>query len=425
MRSTARALFGLGALALLASSPGHAADYAVGAFDKIRITVSDWNPTAADFRTRIDGIFTVDPGGSLSLPLIGTVPVAGVDAAKVAGLVGERFATLVGAIQPPITSAEVVEYRPFYVVGVVDRPGPYQFRPGFTVLHAISMAGGLFRRQDADLSRFRRDSLAAEGDLRAVGAAADGLQIRKARLEAELAGSALTIPESLSPRQAEEYIGRLIEQENGIMASRRDAMASQLASLKSERALLDDQLKQLRAQEEALAKQLAVAQRELATQKDIVDRSLAPVVRLFPIETRVADAEAKKRQLQADLLKTSQDLVRLDQTLRSAPEQRRSEILAEIKDTETKLQEARHRLSTAQAQGQSADLALARDSGEGHPSFSILRDEGSGLEERPATETTLVRPGDILRVRLEKGPASSAGLDQTRLASTRTDGTAR
>ena len=46
----------------------------------------------------------------------------------------------------PRVSAEVANYRPFYVLGEVGRPGEYPYTSGLTVLNAVAAAGGFTYR---------------------------------------------------------------------------------------------------------------------------------------------------------------------------------------------------------------------------------------------------------------------------------------
>ena len=43
-------------------------------------------------------------------------------------------------------TVSIVEYRPFYVTGEVEKPGSYAFHPGLTIDKAISIAGGFTER---------------------------------------------------------------------------------------------------------------------------------------------------------------------------------------------------------------------------------------------------------------------------------------
>ncbi|MEL6568197.1 MAG: SLBB domain-containing protein, partial [Pseudomonadota bacterium] len=43
-------------------------------------------------------------------------------------------------------SAEVTNYRPFYILGEVNRPDQYQYSSGLTVMNAVAAAGGFTYR---------------------------------------------------------------------------------------------------------------------------------------------------------------------------------------------------------------------------------------------------------------------------------------
>ena len=55
-------------------------------------------------------------------------------------------------------TAEIILVRPFYIVGAVDKPGEYPYRPGMTALEAYAIAGGtretLWGASDLNESRY-------------------------------------------------------------------------------------------------------------------------------------------------------------------------------------------------------------------------------------------------------------------------------
>ena len=111
--------------------------YELGAGDLISISVYD-EPDLSIEEVRIG------QSGSVSFPLLGEITVAGLSPEEfedriIAGLKGPYL------INPSVT-VSVVEYRPFYVTGEVEKPGSYPFHPGLTIDKAISVAGGFTER---------------------------------------------------------------------------------------------------------------------------------------------------------------------------------------------------------------------------------------------------------------------------------------
>src|SRR3546814_18555875 len=53
-------------------------------------------------------------------------------------------------LRSPSVNVQVTKYRPFYIMGEVAKPGEYPYRPGMTVLTAVSTAGGYTFRADQE-----------------------------------------------------------------------------------------------------------------------------------------------------------------------------------------------------------------------------------------------------------------------------------
>ena len=86
----------------------------------------------------------LNDAGSVSLPFLGEVPVLGKTVSEVQDIVtsGLKGKYLVN----PRVTIWIEEYRPFFVNGMVERPGGYPFQPGLNVRKAVSLAGGFKER---------------------------------------------------------------------------------------------------------------------------------------------------------------------------------------------------------------------------------------------------------------------------------------
>jgi polysaccharide export outer membrane protein len=59
-------------------------------------------------------------------------------------------------------SVEVLNYRPFYILGEVNKPGEYPYASGMTVDQAIAKAGGFTYRANEKTAFLRRQTSTGE-----------------------------------------------------------------------------------------------------------------------------------------------------------------------------------------------------------------------------------------------------------------------
>lgn len=128
------------------------AEYQLGSGDKLRVNVFG--------EDTLSGEYLVNGAGRVALPLIGEVPAAGLTV----GLFSEAVAAKLrdGYINEPRVSAEVLNYRPFYILGEVGAPGTYPFTTELTVLNAVATAGGFSYRADQRRVFIRRAGQSVE-----------------------------------------------------------------------------------------------------------------------------------------------------------------------------------------------------------------------------------------------------------------------
>jgi len=108
------------------------AEYVLGPGDKMRLIVFG--------ETDLSGDFTIDGSGFVRLPLIGQVRAAGYTSQQLEAAIGGSLAQ--GYLKQPRVSVEVSTYRPFYIIGAVNRPGQYPYVDHMNALNAIALAGG-------------------------------------------------------------------------------------------------------------------------------------------------------------------------------------------------------------------------------------------------------------------------------------------
>lgn len=142
----------------VASTSNIATDYLLGGGDRIRVNVFEV--------PEYTGEYQVPPGGSINMPLIGSIPVSGLTTEQAADTIARRYARF---LKRPLISVNLLSPRPInvFVAGEVTRPGAYTLsleggagnNPGVqypTVLAALTSAQGVTLAADVTQVQLRR-----------------------------------------------------------------------------------------------------------------------------------------------------------------------------------------------------------------------------------------------------------------------------
>jgi protein involved in polysaccharide export with SLBB domain len=136
-------------------------DYQLGTGDKVRVTVYGEDD--------LSGEFDIDGSGYVRLPLVGQVKAAGLSVHAFEGAVTEKLKA--GYLKNPRVSVEITNYRPFYIIGEVNKPGEYPYVNNMTVLNAVALAGGYTYRASESEVYVRRNGSKDEAKEPADGTA--------------------------------------------------------------------------------------------------------------------------------------------------------------------------------------------------------------------------------------------------------------
>jgi protein involved in polysaccharide export with SLBB domain len=93
----------------------------------------------------LSGEYEIDSAGMISPRMAGRVQVVGMTTAEIEELLRTRYRTD-GLLRVARLSVDLVQRRPFYILGEVGRPGAFPYVSGINVAQAIAIAGGFTRR---------------------------------------------------------------------------------------------------------------------------------------------------------------------------------------------------------------------------------------------------------------------------------------
>lgn len=111
-------------------------EYRLGPGDKLKITVFG--------NQDVSGEAVVDPQGKIAIPLLGQVQAGGLTVADLQKSVTDALNK--DYIVDPKVTVEVENYRPFFILGEVNKPGSYYYIAGLNLRQAVAIGGGYTRR---------------------------------------------------------------------------------------------------------------------------------------------------------------------------------------------------------------------------------------------------------------------------------------
>ena len=405
----ARAMLVLGSLilGLLLPVSAMADDYLVGPQDKLKIEVVEWRATTASIFewSPLTGEFTVSTSGNLSMPILGNLAVSGKTVEQIADEVSEKLQKAVGLQQRPSASVEVAEYRPFFVGGLVARPGKYDYFPGLTVLQALSMAGGYARTTDRDMMGLQQDVLSRRGSLHELESERLSLIARNARLDAVLQGaSEFSFPQELQKIADQPDIQKILNDEKKIFQQTRSAIEAEKQALENSKDFAAEQMHVLKSKATALQKQADLADAELGKISTLVAKGLSASNRQFGAEQFVSELQNRQLDVSMALISAQQTVSQAEFRIGDVEADYRLDAQKQQVDVRDRLTAIDEKLRTVRAQigtielfaPQAAAIAALDDD---EPLVTvIIRNQNGELKRVTVDELAEVLPGDVVQV---------------------------
>ncbi len=398
-------------------------NYRLNIRDKIRVQVFEWRPSRDELYswTALNQIYAIDPAGTISVPLIGQIHASGYTTSELATLISRRLAKRLELAVLPDTSIEVVEFRPIYVTGHVEKAAEYPYTPGMNVLQGVSVAGGLFRNAPLNGLRLEREFLTSSGEYERLTKERHRLLAHKARLDAELASAdRISFPaelQSVSSAQSIEYLAQLMSKEQSVFELRQSAYQTQATALGQLQDFLEQEVDTNTNRIASEQTQIDLTKAELGGIKALSDKGLATQPRLLGLQRNLAQLESEMLRLESDRTRAQQDVSRTKLSKIEFENKHANDLTVELQTTEARLEEVTQQASVSQQllnetkeQAAASPLRLTSTSeietGRPEIHYTIVRQVGNDTVEIEASEKTLIQPGDTIKVEMTLPPAN-------------------
>jgi polysaccharide biosynthesis/export protein ExoF len=398
----------LAALFILLTGPAAAGDYRVGVNDTLGLRVQQWQPLEG-LIVEWEGLraeYLVGAAGTIAVPFIGAVEAAGRTRDEIGVEIAARLKERLALSSAPDATVEIVRYRPIYVTGLVSESGAFDYTPGLTVQQAVSLAGGLddVLRSTSSAARML---IEAEGMLRIYEGQYLRLLVRKARLDAELAGrDAIEPPPGLADGAR---VAAIISDESLILTARQERVAREIEGYERQKELLAAEIDALEQKRSSTERQQQLGADSLESAADLAARGLAANVRVLDSERALAAIEAQLLDISTAILQARQGIVTADLEIDTVRDGYRADLAVNRQEVEAEIEALSHRIEMQRllAADAVAESELAADDRRGLrpvPAFAIQRVE-EGVPRRIEVDAgTEVLPGDVIEVTAAVAP---------------------
>lgn len=364
--------------------------YQLGVGDSLRITIYE--------REDLSRVYRVNDNGTVHIPFLGEFNVVDTTTGQLEASIVSKFTEMLG--QKPQVIVEVTERRPFFIVGLVSRPGSYPFVARMTALHAVALAGGIYRLgSNAFLAAdARRETTRVEQtreDLKRALA-------RLSRLQAERTESdEIKAPPRLIRIAGKRNADELIAHERQLMRQRKLSHERRISAFRMDIELHTSEAKTLREQLSFIKQQRDLKAQHSEEIQKLQSRGLANRVQALNLLGDVSSLERDYRAAVAGETRARQELARSERDYELYKYQHTLELDQQIADLQLeiiKLDASIRGSQTFIRDVTGMNVSLSSESQTPTVEFQIMRQIGAQTEILPATETTRLKPGDILRV---------------------------
>lgn len=347
----------------------------------------------------LSGTFPVSVDGTIGYPILGNIPVVDHSISEISSSISTALLQHIPGLS---VSVAVKEYAPVFVIGDVQKPGKYEYRPGMIALELFALSGGLKEATDkmdtagTQLVTARQEYSDTNLQLFAQG-------VKRARLEAELDGKPF------------EYVLEDVSTEDQparqqIVDSERRLFKLRLAALQNEEKALQAQKGNYREEITTLEQGTTLRNDEISLLEQNVKASQTLVEKGLSAQSTYRDTQRQLSAMRRDALEFGSFLARarqnendIEQRLLALNELRANDAAKELRDIDLDMLRLRKKLSfivqTMAEIGAAAQRATTREQAV-KLTFSVARMIDGNYQETELSEHDPIKAGDILRAQL-------------------------
>jgi polysaccharide export outer membrane protein len=348
----------------------------------------------------LSGTFPVSVDGTIGYPILGNIPVVDHNISEIGNTISQALLQHIPGLS---VSVAVKEYAPVFVIGDVQKPGKYEYRPGMIALELFALSGGL--RQSADkLDTAGTQLVSARQDYSDTSLQLFAQDVKRTRLEAELNSTPFeyvidkdTGTDDLPARQG------IINAERKLFELRLSALDSQEKALKAQKQNYSEEIGTLEESTKLRNEEISLLEQNVAAAEKLVAQGLTAQSTMRDTQRQLSAMRRDALEFGSFLARAKQNENAIGQGLLALHDQRSNDAAKELRDIDLDIIRLRKRLSfivqTMAEIGASAQRANTREEAV-KLVFTVVRDVNGQYQETELTEHDQIKAGDILRAQL-------------------------
>lgn len=366
--------------------------YKVAAGDVLQVTVYG-DPG-------LSGDFTVGVDGAIGYPLLGSVPVADRTIPEIGKALGSTLAQHIPNLSVAVS---VKQYAPVFIIGDVQNPGKYDFRPGMIALELFALGGGL-RKPNDQIDSAGAQLVAARAEYADTALELFSEQVRKTRLEAELADKPFdfVLSAETDPRDVIDQ-KRVIDTERRFFDLRIEVLKRAEASLRTQRQNYSLEVKTLEESARLRNGELDLLQQSLDAATKLVERGLTSQANLREAQRQMSSMRRDVLEFGAYLARAKQNENAIQQQIEALWDQRRNEAAKDLRELAANMPRLQKKLTyLIQRMAEISSAAQRAETREQAVkiAFTVARTKNGNYTETAISEHEPINTGDILKVDL-------------------------
>lgn len=389
-KSVASIILALCIIALAFIPNAHAGDYQLAPGDRVAVTVFG--------NSELSGEYAVDQSGRIVFPIIGPVEIGGLTVKDTE----QRLKTALndGILINAAVFVRIAEFRPIQVIGDVRNSGSFPFRAGTIVKSAIGVAGG-YGVSLLTPGTAAAEFLAAEERLKLLQNNAWRLQVRQARLSAQISGADRFDAPAI-PDVPEADLAKVVDDENRHLAQQTEARKNKVELLQSQREPMAAENTALDAQIANERKQLDIIVKQIKSYERLQQNGLARYDIMIQLQLNAATKESMIGRLEGEKSRLRSGIGELELRVQDAGQEYIRLASAERLDVSQKLSEIEASIPLAQQARRARLREVGGNSTIGiKHQFFISRIKDGATQTVEVSDNDLIEPGDIIEVRTE------------------------